>query len=159
MGLARTRQARSPSGQCLSDRARGGAGSTSRARSPEQTHNRPEKSAPSVMGGACAIPGIRQAHKGCVCACYGSAHAAVAGLDTQCTDPCLRSMQENAMGDTPKRTNERATGNRAARTALRDFALGLPGAYEEFPWGECVVKVNKKVFVFLGIDTDHDTGL
>jgi predicted DNA-binding protein (MmcQ/YjbR family) len=68
-------------------------------------------------------------------------------------------MQEIAMGDTPKRTSERATGNRAARTALRDFALGLPGAYEEFPWGECVVKVNKRVFVFLGIDTDHDTGL
>jgi len=34
--------------------------------------------------------------------------------------------------------------------ALRDFALGLPGATEEFPWGERVVKVNKKVFVFLG---------
>lgn len=33
---------------------------------------------------------------------------------------------------------------------MREFALGLPGAAEDFPWGECVAKVNKKVFVFLG---------
>ncbi|MFE9764120.1 MmcQ/YjbR family DNA-binding protein [Streptomyces sp. NPDC005808] len=35
---------------------------------------------------------------------------------------------------------------------IREFALGLPGATEEFPWGESVAKVNKKVFVFLGMD-------
>ncbi|MER5254291.1 MULTISPECIES: MmcQ/YjbR family DNA-binding protein [unclassified Streptomyces] len=35
---------------------------------------------------------------------------------------------------------------------VRDFALGMPGAVEEFPWGESVAKVNKKVFVFLGTD-------
>ncbi|WP_263579084.1 MmcQ/YjbR family DNA-binding protein [Streptomyces sp. PSKA30] len=35
---------------------------------------------------------------------------------------------------------------------VREFALGLPGAGEEFPWGESVAKVNKKVFVFLGVD-------
>ncbi|MGX1134587.1 putative DNA-binding protein (MmcQ/YjbR family) [Streptomyces glaucescens] len=35
---------------------------------------------------------------------------------------------------------------------VRGFALGLPGAAEEFPWGESVAKVNKKVFVFLGVD-------
>ncbi|MER6710437.1 MmcQ/YjbR family DNA-binding protein [Streptomyces sp. NPDC006386] len=34
---------------------------------------------------------------------------------------------------------------------VRAFALGLPGAVEEFPWGEAVAKVNKKVFVFLGV--------
>lgn len=33
---------------------------------------------------------------------------------------------------------------------VRDFALGLPEAWEDFPWGETVVKVSKKVFVFLG---------
>ncbi|MFE1438799.1 MmcQ/YjbR family DNA-binding protein [Streptomyces sp. NPDC058739] len=44
-----------------------------------------------------------------------------------------------------------------ARSALkkwekvREFALGLPDAAEDFPWGETVVKVNKKVFVFLGV--------
>ncbi|MER5293466.1 MmcQ/YjbR family DNA-binding protein [Streptomyces pharetrae] len=37
-------------------------------------------------------------------------------------------------------------------TKVREFALGLPGAAEEFPWGESVAKVNKKVFVFLGVD-------
>ncbi|THA27463.1 MmcQ/YjbR family DNA-binding protein [Streptomyces sp. RKND-216] len=36
---------------------------------------------------------------------------------------------------------------------MRDFALGLPGAAEEFPWeDDAVVKVNKKIFVFLGSD-------
>jgi predicted DNA-binding protein (MmcQ/YjbR family) len=36
--------------------------------------------------------------------------------------------------------------------ALRTQALAYPGAHEDFPWGERVVKVNKKVFVFLGMD-------
>lgn len=35
---------------------------------------------------------------------------------------------------------------------VREFALALPGAAEEFPWGESVAKVDKKVFVFLGVD-------
>jgi predicted DNA-binding protein (MmcQ/YjbR family) len=34
--------------------------------------------------------------------------------------------------------------------AVREFALGLPGAREEFPWGERVAKVGSKIFVFLG---------
>ena len=42
---------------------------------------------------------------------------------------------------------------------LRQFALGMPGAYEEFPWGERVAKVNKKVFVFLGKENDEATEL
>ncbi|KNB53640.1 MmcQ/YjbR family DNA-binding protein [Streptomyces caatingaensis] len=37
------------------------------------------------------------------------------------------------------------------RDRIRSFALSLPGAVEEFPWGDRpVVKVNKKIFVFLG---------
>jgi predicted DNA-binding protein (MmcQ/YjbR family) len=48
---------------------------------------------------------------------------------------------------------------RQAASMLREFALRLPGAYEEFPWDERVVKVNKKVFVFLGRDADLDSGL
>jgi predicted DNA-binding protein (MmcQ/YjbR family) len=43
---------------------------------------------------------------------------------------------------------------------VRGFALGLPGAAEEFPWGESVAKVNKKVFVFLGVvDGSYPLGL
>ncbi|MDL5204918.1 MmcQ/YjbR family DNA-binding protein [Streptomyces sp. ALI-76-A] len=34
---------------------------------------------------------------------------------------------------------------------VRAFALAMPGATEEFPWGESVAKVDKKVFVFLGV--------
>ena len=33
------------------------------------------------------------------------------------------------------------------RNKIRDFSLGLPEAYEDFPWGERVTKVNKKVEV------------
>lgn len=36
------------------------------------------------------------------------------------------------------------------RDKLREFALSLPGAVEEHPWGEDVVKVRGKIFVFLG---------
>ncbi len=39
-----------------------------------------------------------------------------------------------------------------AEAALRKLAFGLPGAYEDFPWGESVAKVGKKVFVFFGKD-------
>lgn len=38
------------------------------------------------------------------------------------------------------------------RAALRDRALELPEAWEDHPWGETVVKVRKKIFVFLGVD-------
>jgi predicted DNA-binding protein (MmcQ/YjbR family) len=41
-----------------------------------------------------------------------------------------------------------------ARAALRKWALAYPGAHEDFPWGESVIKVKKKVFVFLGREGD-----
>ncbi|KJY43044.1 dGTPase [Streptomyces sp. NRRL B-1568] len=44
------------------------------------------------------------------------------------------------------------------RSRVRSFALSLPGAVEEFPWGDsAVVKVNKKIFVFLGAEGDTES--
>jgi predicted DNA-binding protein (MmcQ/YjbR family) len=41
-----------------------------------------------------------------------------------------------------------------SRDRVRTFALSLPGATEDFPWGECVAKVKGKVFVFLGAEAN-----
>lgn len=38
------------------------------------------------------------------------------------------------------------------RAKLLEFALSLPEAIEDHPWGETVAKVRKKVFVFFGGD-------
>src|SRR5690242_10593663 len=39
---------------------------------------------------------------------------------------------------------------KGAEKQLRDFALRYPDTAEEFPWGERVIKVNKKIFVTFG---------
>lgn len=49
----------------------------------------------------------------------------------------------------PARKKPTRAGFRAGEAALRQYALGFPETYEEFPWGERVIKVNKKIFVFL----------
>jgi predicted DNA-binding protein (MmcQ/YjbR family) len=36
------------------------------------------------------------------------------------------------------------------RSEVREFALSLPEAVEDHPWGEDVAKVRGKIFVFLG---------
>jgi predicted DNA-binding protein (MmcQ/YjbR family) len=38
----------------------------------------------------------------------------------------------------------------STEAALRSHALAYPEAHEDFPWGERVVKVRGKVFLFLG---------
>ena len=40
---------------------------------------------------------------------------------------------------------------RKYEASLRKYALGFPETHEDFPWGERVVKVKKKVFVFMGL--------
>jgi len=42
----------------------------------------------------------------------------------------------------------------AAAAALRSHALAYPETHEDFPWGERVVKVRGKVFLFLGRPKD-----
>jgi predicted DNA-binding protein (MmcQ/YjbR family) len=37
---------------------------------------------------------------------------------------------------------------------LLSYALTLPEAWEDHPWGDTVVKVRKKIFLFLGADED-----
>jgi len=55
-----------------------------------------------------------------------------------------------------KRPNSKA---KQVEKKLRDIALAYPGAREEFPWGERVVKVGKKVFVFMGMPDGGGLGL
>lgn len=46
-----------------------------------------------------------------------------------------------------------------AETALRAHALTYPETHEEFPWGERVIKVKKKVFIFMGQPTEGGFGM
>ena len=52
-------------------------------------------------------------------------------------------------------TKRRASGAgklRRVSVSLRKFALALPEATEDFPWGDRVAKVKGKIFVSLGLD-------
>ena len=46
---------------------------------------------------------------------------------------------------------KRTSRAQKVESALRIFALGFPETREDFPWGERVIKVGKKVFVFMGL--------
>jgi predicted DNA-binding protein (MmcQ/YjbR family) len=52
----------------------------------------------------------------------------------------------------PATRRARALKGLAAETALRDYALTLPGAVDANPWGHRVAKVGKKIFVTFGND-------
>jgi predicted DNA-binding protein (MmcQ/YjbR family) len=46
-----------------------------------------------------------------------------------------------------------------AEAEIREFALGYPEASEAFPWGERVVKVRGKVFVFMTAPGSESFGI
>jgi predicted DNA-binding protein (MmcQ/YjbR family) len=48
----------------------------------------------------------------------------------------------------------RAKKAKGVEAELRKFALSFPEAREDFPWGERVIKVKGKVFVFMGAPDD-----
>lgn len=50
---------------------------------------------------------------------------------------------------------------RETRRRLLEFAIAFPEAWLDHPWGEDVVKVGKKVFVFFGHEDnpDYPTGM
>ena len=49
----------------------------------------------------------------------------------------------------PRKTNSK-TKNNDLMASLETLALGFPGTWADNPWGDSVVKVGKKIFVFLG---------
>lgn len=46
-----------------------------------------------------------------------------------------------------------------AAQEVYDYALSLPGAWEDHPWGENVAKVGKKVFLFSGWHDSKEWGI
>jgi predicted DNA-binding protein (MmcQ/YjbR family) len=51
------------------------------------------------------------------------------------------------------------TSLREAAEALEAEALSFPGAWPDHPWGDSVVKVGKKIFVFFGTPDEDGFGL
>ena len=55
-------------------------------------------------------------------------------------------------------TRKASSAARSAHAALLKHALSYPGAWKDTPWGDTVVKVKTKIFVFLG-RADEDLSL
>jgi predicted DNA-binding protein (MmcQ/YjbR family) len=47
----------------------------------------------------------------------------------------------------------------STRQHILEFALSFPAAFEDHPWDDTVVKVNKKIFVFLGHEDTPESGM
>ncbi len=57
-------------------------------------------------------------------------------------------------------TARRKSDARKVADAVKAFALGMPGAWEDSPWeSDHVAKVGKKIFVFMGDPTSTDPGI
>src|SRR5262249_16158388 len=66
--------------------------------------------------------------------------------------PLKPAVKKRKVSTRTARGEAKAAGFRSVARELRRFALSLPEATEDFPWGERVAKVKGKVFVFLGGD-------
>lgn len=64
------------------------------------------------------------------------------------TRKALRARPARAAEASKKSGTKRPVSFRAAATRLRKFALTLPESFEDDPWGDKVVKVDKKIFLF-----------
>jgi predicted DNA-binding protein (MmcQ/YjbR family) len=63
----------------------------------------------------------------------------------------VSSRHDTGAASTPDNTYRGAvTRVEKAVDALREHALSYPEAWEDFPWEDRVIKVRKKIFVFLG---------
>lgn len=60
------------------------------------------------------------------------------------------------MATAKRKPKKQAGKSKGQQKELVEMALAFPGATEHFPWGERVVKVGGKVFVFLGRDDEDD---
>ena len=70
-------------------------------------------------------------------------------------NPTASARQAPAARKRPKSSGEL----RRVSASLRKFALSLPEATEDFPWGERVAKAKGRVFVFLGTDPVAGSGM
>lgn len=65
-----------------------------------------------------------------------------------------KKASSKSAGSDAKKSARSGAAKKSAKSAkgpLLDYALSLPEAYEDHPWGESVAKVNKKVFAFFGV--------
>jgi predicted DNA-binding protein (MmcQ/YjbR family) len=82
-----------------------------------------------------------------------STMAAMPGKPTPARRKAARPAQKKAApGKFGIRTAPKGDRFYAPEMAVRKFALGLPQATEDFPWGHRAFRVGKKVFLFLAWD-------
>src|SRR5262249_24637133 len=63
-----------------------------------------------------------------------------------------KAAQKATPGPFGIRTAPKGDRFHAPEMALRKYALGLPQAREDYPWGHRAFRIGKKVFLFLGWD-------
>ena len=91
------------------------------------------------LGGLTVVGGVHKA-------------ATLKKVSKSAAKPTTKRAAKRAVKRTTTATSAAAPKAGAAEAALCRYALSLPSAREEFPWGHRVAKVNKKIFVTFGND-------